>query len=542
MDQVCECCGSVDFALVDGLYFCMLCQSQSQVYRQVEADEEFQTERHNYALKVSTPFVAAAKPTSTNKLLDQIDPNAIYHAYTILLRKQVDQLIQLGLPKVIQKGVFNVWVAYLRIQKIAFCQEASTIIPESKEPTCSQEDLFYEDTTLVTSSSSNHTLRFSLQPRHSFTIYFLFLGILKSGVKVSLADLLQLAHDRHLHFFSISDELPKKLQHQIVRIHFSKIIPRILCNNYYWVASLVQGLKLKVDVMIDYEDYLSKMLYNFNLPDQLFEKSKKLLQRLKPHLFQNFSQIFNRKYFPPTSPEISCVAIILISLKLIFGLNDHCEYILSNIANSKTYKSSFVFLNWLAQLRYRVAVLRGELVSDVLNKNWLDHSKLTVYQIISSYREKTSTDDFFIKQKAMERDFRDILDPEREFLSTRRPCRFFPLRRTAILNRDLKNIHSDTMDVFLREFHTDSLHFLDQLTPDSLSDVETSPEWPCQHCYVFYPNLRPEERPGSFEYFRAKTFSLNFEDLILALAEAVGEKASRLFSEMKNLENVLFDV
>jgi hypothetical protein len=75
------------------------------------------------------------------------------------------------------------------------------------------------------------------------------------------------------------------------------------------------------------------------------------------------------------STETKAIALIILTLKLLFGLDDRRELIMSELANrlntiDENGRRYFSYTDWALQLRLRIAVWRGSGIADVLSKGF----------------------------------------------------------------------------------------------------------------------------------------------------------------------------
>ncbi|XP_022661984.1 uncharacterized protein LOC111250674 isoform X1 [Varroa destructor] len=113
----CGTCGTEDhFKLVTGFYYCTVCNSQSQ--HAVEEELELAFEPNTEASRVFT----AGRVVGSQKQTKASDRRLRYYRrlsiYNDLLRKLVDELIQLGAPPRLKVAVMELWFKYIDVLEI----------------------------------------------------------------------------------------------------------------------------------------------------------------------------------------------------------------------------------------------------------------------------------------------------------------------------------------------------------------------------------------------------------------------------------------
>lgn len=113
---VCKECGGEDFDLHDGLYFCVECNTQSQIIReQTEEDDHHETILSRLA--ISTP---TEKKKNINDVCIYGEQWNTHQCFNIIICRQVEKLIELGASLKLKEIVFNLWAKYLKECEIAF--------------------------------------------------------------------------------------------------------------------------------------------------------------------------------------------------------------------------------------------------------------------------------------------------------------------------------------------------------------------------------------------------------------------------------------
>lgn len=145
MSTTCNVCGSADFDLIDGFYYCTVCSTQSQVQREFEMVDDQLAENAAVAIAVKLTKKREKKgkkqkgvkpeltkeeefmlPAKAHEDYEDVlmRPGLRLATYTKLLSRYCDVLIQqYNVPECVRKHALNILQQYLRHFKIAFCEE-----------------------------------------------------------------------------------------------------------------------------------------------------------------------------------------------------------------------------------------------------------------------------------------------------------------------------------------------------------------------------------------------------------------------------------
>lgn len=154
----CPICGNSDYSVIDGLYYCTLCQTQSQNVVEIDFGDIFgeATPYSTVLIKTkrkSQPKVRKAKEPKSQEprpaevpVVVELPPNAIYEVYAILFDRFGSALVRLGLPESVkvwnfciyrrrslanvtgfcfQEALLRLYALYLRRRKVAFLDHES---------------------------------------------------------------------------------------------------------------------------------------------------------------------------------------------------------------------------------------------------------------------------------------------------------------------------------------------------------------------------------------------------------------------------------
>ncbi|CAG9537527.1 unnamed protein product [Cercopithifilaria johnstoni] len=143
MSGYCSDCGATDFTLVDGFFYCAVCNTQSQVLREFDHDDEGAFLMSAPSTKIRRKKTRAGKGEREKKdkeevvdgdchlpALKQDFPTYLGHAglrlatFTKLLSQFSAMLIRdFGVPECVKWQVLNILQHYLQHFRVAFCEE-----------------------------------------------------------------------------------------------------------------------------------------------------------------------------------------------------------------------------------------------------------------------------------------------------------------------------------------------------------------------------------------------------------------------------------
>eukprot|EP00111_Clytia_hemisphaerica_P020976 TCONS_00061868-protein len=119
MGWSCDVCDGEEFTEQDGLFYCDACGTQSQNMR-VEIEEAGFREDFGTAGPVIKTKKGGVTENSRYSRFVPGKPWVIFEAFQILLKEQVKKLIEIGVDPNIDYVVHQLWIHFLRVNKIAF--------------------------------------------------------------------------------------------------------------------------------------------------------------------------------------------------------------------------------------------------------------------------------------------------------------------------------------------------------------------------------------------------------------------------------------
>ncbi|KAJ7385586.1 TATA box-binding protein-associated factor RNA polymerase I subunit B [Desmophyllum pertusum] len=121
---VCELCEAESFDLIDGLYYCQSCGTQSQDIRdEMVADEDLAVDGH---LQLKQRGKCGRK---RQFFPDKGKPWFLYEAFQHIIKVQVEYLIKLGVDPALKDVVFKLWYKYLQQTGNAFTGSTTGTVP-----------------------------------------------------------------------------------------------------------------------------------------------------------------------------------------------------------------------------------------------------------------------------------------------------------------------------------------------------------------------------------------------------------------------------
>ncbi|XP_019626219.1 PREDICTED: TATA box-binding protein-associated factor RNA polymerase I subunit B-like [Branchiostoma belcheri] len=261
------------------------------------------------------------------------------------------------------------------------------------------------------------------------TLCFSYLGILWLQEPVLPSDIIRWVREGHIPYIAVKELLPKhmKLGIQDCNNFCVQAFPsyQVIQNN---TARLARFLQLPPLPEVDFSRVTSRFILDLNLPAELHGLVGKLLTQrpIDPTLWCN-------RYDAMLNHEAIAMGLIIVVLKLLFGLDDNTERTLSETARELQSKEKpdvklFVFEDWMswAMERREQMTTRGlpktdramEKIRDV--EQYTDYYKEVIAKWKQNYRPKVRPryEDAFLKKRenrdAVQRPFQSLASGSRE--------------------------------------------------------------------------------------------------------------------------------
>ncbi|KAI8512624.1 TATA box-binding protein-associated factor RNA polymerase I subunit B [Branchiostoma belcheri] len=330
------------------------------------------------------------------------------------------------------------------------------------------------------------------------TLCFSYLGILWLQEPVLPSDIIRWVREGHIPYIAVKELLPKhmKLGIQDCNNFCVQAFPsyQVIQNN---TARLARFLQLPPLPEVDLSRVTSRFILDLNLPAELHGLVGKLLTQrpIDPTLWCN-------RYDAMLNHEAISMGLIIVVLKLLFGLDDNTERTLSETARELQSKEKpdvklFVFKDWMcwAMERREQMTTRGlpktdramEKIKDV--EQYTDYYKEVIAKWKQNYRPKVRPryEDAFLKKRenreAVQRPFQSLASGSGE---QRAAPTSFPLSFGTVASMATQTPPYDTdFKCHTLKYITDreDLHTLKYIT-------DTEDLWTAIRNYPTYPDFR----------------------------------------------------
>uniref|UniRef100_A0A7E4VEG8 TATA box-binding protein-associated factor RNA polymerase I subunit B n=1 Tax=Panagrellus redivivus TaxID=6233 RepID=A0A7E4VEG8_PANRE len=277
-------------------------------------------------------------------------------------------------------------------------------------------------------------------------------------------------------------------------------------------------------------------------------------------------------------PEIKVAALILLALKLTFGLDSEQEY---EIPHDTDDLETFVFHDWLIQLRLRLKVWEGGAVEEVLSETSLDIDEILLPT--HNFRRRHAPDELYHGYRRFQKNYKGVVplrdandNSDKFFQDLTKPkhtpdeplakdysirALYSPLETQAIIGLDALDeddglgISQAKKDVFVADFGQKIIHgpteFDEHIDSATLGFLKL---FPCADKFHRIP-LPPTSnriitlagRPVAYRqhmesFYRSseRFFSAEFQRLLKIFGMIFGEEPSVLFYAFVMLENYYF--
>ncbi|XP_041370465.1 TATA box-binding protein-associated factor RNA polymerase I subunit B-like [Gigantopelta aegis] len=393
----CITCGGEDFDVCDGLFYCSMCQTQTQDLR-VEMEEASFIEMPSRSLLVKSK----KSEKKIKKVEDKGRPWTIYEGYQFVLKAQVRALIMLGADPKIDEVVFRLWALYLSKIEIAFCNdeklvpvnlekcarhreiyrgdmENPEVIPKrairgakrasqfcSKSETENQllksklkDEEFYEGDNPAEESENNDDdssseedlkkdgkkqryknyvpayVRRSDWMHLKKNLALCLLGLMFTNNLTTAADLIRWIKEGTLPFIEVTSLLPSDVKFSAFDVHLFKCEFPTVNGLRYETAKMAHFLGLEEFPPFPIEQLISKYILHMDLPGEMHGFVMNLVRQQSPTMiYYTDLKCRYRSKIPPY--EAIAMSYIIITIKLWFGLDDHTERCLSTYSRKLT--------------------------------------------------------------------------------------------------------------------------------------------------------------------------------------------------------------
>ncbi|XP_014855116.1 PREDICTED: TATA box-binding protein-associated factor RNA polymerase I subunit B isoform X2 [Poecilia mexicana] len=208
------------------------------------------------------------------------------------------------------------------------------------------------------------------------TLALIHLALVWSREALTLSDLLRLVKEGHVPYVTAYEDLPEEMKlcgPDALLFHVESIPSHRSVHKEAQV--LVQFLQLPAFPPIIPEALLHpaplslRYLTDANLPDELHRWVCVLMDRAgmadqKRHTLDGGLRPILPRY------DLQAAALIIVTIKVIFGLDDHTEWDLSNKADSHDDKDMFSFRKWYKLVQAALVEAQQRRDQDTARKQW----------------------------------------------------------------------------------------------------------------------------------------------------------------------------
>uniref|UniRef100_F6U5V8 TATA box-binding protein-associated factor RNA polymerase I subunit B n=1 Tax=Ciona intestinalis TaxID=7719 RepID=F6U5V8_CIOIN len=352
---VCPVCDSKEYDICNGLYFCRICSTQSQDI--VEEDLENATE------SVVGRFIDRKQRRKSKRVPNfTIDPGKPWftvEGLQALLKCQVQALISLGCSKRLDKVVQQIWFKYVHKKESSSSSEEDPITPKKgrlKIKTPKKEEKGVEsaesDTSYHSSASTMSAASFKKLANKKFNQFSVALATdwgrerRKAGVlcKAKLLSILYVALQWCKELITPGDLL------NWVKQGYLPYIDALLCLEPHMKISDYDGANLQRNIIPSYKQFvkvsrlleeyvempplpdvdisslMARFVIQVNLPLEIISFINNLIR------INNFKYTRLKPFFKPQcyAPDLISCALIVVALKLLYGINDVTEWTAGN--------------------------------------------------------------------------------------------------------------------------------------------------------------------------------------------------------------------
>ncbi|KAM7395871.1 hypothetical protein PAMA_007244 [Pampus argenteus] len=416
--EPCAQCSAVDWGVSDeGRFYCRSCHNVIERIREV-VDSTF--------TPGSTRVSTIGRGTKV-KRQERGREWVICEGFQFILRNQADALLRLGVsPHFKDEVLCPLWRLYLQKSRQAYTNNpvrslsrfklrsldsesdsapesavmsASETDGETNPPSMTESNTDYASDWSLRSGSVDATtyLTTRLNRRSSLmsmkkTLALIHLALIWSHEVLTLSDLLRLVKEGHVPYVNVYEELPEEMK------LFGKdsLIFRVQSEPSYQAVhheaqNMVLLLQLPAFPPISRQSLLHpallslRYLMDANLPDQLHPWVCRLMERAgiaDQMCGSNALKPSPRSVLPRY--DMQAAALIIVTLKLLFGLDDHSEWNLSNEADGQDEPGDmFNLRRWYRLLQAALLRAQQRTDQDMARKQW--KSKKPLY---SSRKDK----------------------------------------------------------------------------------------------------------------------------------------------------------
>ncbi|XP_029985161.1 TATA box-binding protein-associated factor RNA polymerase I subunit B [Sphaeramia orbicularis] len=406
--EPCAQCCAVDWGLTDeGRFYCRSCHNVIERTKEVE-DSNF----NPGSSRVST--ISSKK----RKLKQERGRQwMVCEGFQFILMDQADALVKLGVSKHFKDEVLHqLWMLYLHRSQQAYTNtpiRSCTARPQTSDSDSAADlsvvsgsetdsEMFppsrassvtsnadNSDASLYASSVDGSTYRnqrggTSHLMTMKKTLVLLHLGLVWARQGLTLSDLLRLVNEGHVPYVNTFQAFPEEMKlsgSDSVIFKVLKVPPYEQVHKE--TENLIGFLQLPAFPPISRQSLLHpaslclRYLMEVNLPDDLYPWVCELMKFAQlDDVLQNRYDPFLHRKFPHY--DVQAVAIIIVTMKFIFGLNDHVEWESSTRASQSPHSGrTFNLRRWYRLLQGAVLRAQRRRDNDAARKQWIPEKLLS---------------------------------------------------------------------------------------------------------------------------------------------------------------------
>ncbi|XP_053192887.1 TATA box-binding protein-associated factor RNA polymerase I subunit B [Scomber japonicus] len=391
----CVVCAAVDWGISDeGRFYCRSCHNVIERTKEV-VDLTFTPG----STRVST-IGKGARTKQTERGREW----RICEGFQFILRNQADALLRLGVSSHFKEVLCQLWRLYLQKSRQAFTKNPlkssrlklrnpdseSDSAPESTVISASETDCTVASNTEVSSEwsycSGSVDADTYLTPRLKRsrglmslkkTLALIHLALVWTREALTLSDLIRLVKEGFVPYCTAYEELPEemKLEGKDALIFRDERDPSHQVVHQE-AQNLALFLQLPAFPPISRQSLLHpamlslRYLTDANLPDELYPWICRLMDHggmadQTLHTFTPSSRTILPRY------DLQAAALIIVTLKLLFGLDDHSEWILSNDVNTQDDEGDmFNLRRWYRLLQAALLRAQQRREQETARKTW----------------------------------------------------------------------------------------------------------------------------------------------------------------------------
>ncbi|XP_037541150.1 TATA box-binding protein-associated factor RNA polymerase I subunit B [Nematolebias whitei] len=391
--EPCAQCARVNWGISnEGSFYCRSCHNVIERTRQVE----------DTTLSQSSSRVTTLSKGPRTKKAERGYPWTVCEAFQFILKNQADALLGLGLgPRFKDPVLCGLWRLYLQRSQQAYCQNLRTSLEFGLRGVESDLDSAAESSSVLSmdgesnlSSTAgseaesgpadrlNRSRRYRGRMSMKKTLALIHLALAWSGEALTLSDLLRLVKGGFVPYVNAYEQLPDemKLFGKAALIFSTERIP-----SYSSVHLEAQDLVLFLDLpalppvhpqsLLQPAALCLRYLTDANLPDELHRWVCGLMERAGAA-----ADPLNSKRRPDLPrPDLRTAASILVTMKLMFGLDDCTEWDLSTVVGLQDPSGNlFSFRRWFRLMQATLSRAQQDRDRDLSRKQWRPKNPIVV--------------------------------------------------------------------------------------------------------------------------------------------------------------------